>query len=247
LTAERVFAVGDVHADWEKFNLFLERKKPDTVIACGDFGFWPGFKRIVATGQENGPRYTDIWKEGLIKNGNCPIFFCDGNHENHWKLIELVEKHGREHPIEVLPGVFYCPRGCIIEINGKKILLFGGAFSVDRHLRRMGVDWFPEEIPSYSELEFALENIKKHGGIDIVVSHTAPRVLDVPGVIKELDKYDSARDMLDVILKETNPELWFYGHFHRAHEATVGNTRFIGLTTTNRFPEDENFYKKLTL
>ena len=37
----KVLVVGDIHGDWGKLNSLLTVKRPDIVLQCGDFGWWP--------------------------------------------------------------------------------------------------------------------------------------------------------------------------------------------------------------
>jgi len=124
---------GDIHADFTQFNTFINKKKPETIICCGDFGYWPIY---------NDNKYkNDV---DLLKPQNTKIYWCDGNHEQHDLLDELVVKNGRQ-PIEVAENVFYVPRGCILTFNGKNFLFMGGADSIDKQYRKIKIDWFPQE------------------------------------------------------------------------------------------------------
>ncbi len=231
----RVFGLGDLHGDWE----FLNRLdgQADVILACGDFGYWPGGKYLRADGSVFfAPEYFRLrWTK---------VYFCDGNHEHIWALMDLVDKHGRR-PIEVAPNVFYCPRGTVVKISGKNVLFFGGALSIDREVRTFGETWFPEEVPDGRDLQAAMEAIEtvqaRGEEIHTVVSHQAPSAFRFtakggawpfrgPG----LD--DPTRAMLDEILEKARPRLWLFGHWHICrsgyHEKT--GTRWRGLCSTPR-------------
>jgi hypothetical protein len=127
-----ILIAGDIHACWAGLNSFINSSKPNMMICCGDFGFWP---------RESDSTIT------RLKNNNTRIHWCDGNHEDFWSL------KGRSSN-EIHPNVFYQPRGSVLTLpDGRNILFFGGAHSVDKDVRTLGKDWFPEEVPSYADFE----------------------------------------------------------------------------------------------
>ena len=129
--------VGDVHARFDLLNKAMEHHKPEVVLQCGELGFWPGI---------------DKYSLDKIKNGDCKIYFCDGNHDNHWALRDLKSS-------EAAPNVIFMRRGDVVELAGKTILFMGGAASIDKHIRQIGVDWFPEE--TIAEKDFNNLKIKR--------------------------------------------------------------------------------------
>lgn len=38
-----IYVLGDIHAEFRKLNSFLNKKQPDLILQCGDFGYWPKF------------------------------------------------------------------------------------------------------------------------------------------------------------------------------------------------------------
>lgn len=192
----QTYVVGDIHAEWGLFNTFLNTRRPKTVFACGDFGFWPREEQY------------DIQR---LKNKDTKIHWCDGNHENHWALRD----RGSD---EIHPNVFYQPRGSLLTLpDGRTILFFGGAHSIDKDRRTFGRDWFPEEVPSYADFG-QLDKIKTR--VDIVVSHTCPNEFEVEkhqwlckGAIAQKVN-DPTRDLLSCVLDMFRPSLWYFGHWH---------------------------------
>jgi hypothetical protein len=193
---ERIIVAGDIHADWGLFNTFLNKKRPSIVLQAGDFGFWPRIKKYDIT---------------ALKPHNTKIYWCDGNHDDHWSLKTLTSN-------EIIPNVFYQKRGSVLTLpDGRNVLFFGGAHSVDRDRRTLGFDWFPEEIPSYKEFE-NLKSLNKK--IDIVVSHTCPDEFPVerhPLILRGIftgKVNDPTRKLLSAILEMFKPSLWYFGHWH---------------------------------
>lgn len=49
------------------------------------------------------------------------------------------------------------------DIEGKRIFVFGGAYSIDKAMRTPGKSWWPDEMPLNGFLEFIRERLKyKH-------------------------------------------------------------------------------------
>jgi len=180
----KTLIVGDIHCAWAHLYDLIESESPDQILQVGDFGYWP-----------SSPRY---WP--LPKGLSVPVYFCDGNHEDHWAL--------RNREMNLLDdNLTYMPRGSTMELSdGRKVLFFGGGASIDRHRRIEGVSWFREEVACEKDL-VGIEDV---GPVDIVISHTAPSFIDwVPD-----DLNDPTRKALDVVFEECCPSQWFFGHYH---------------------------------
>ena len=54
---------------------------------------------------------------------------------------------------KITDSVIHLMRGQVFTIEGKKIFVFGGAESIDKEYRIPGVSWWPQEIPSFKEME----------------------------------------------------------------------------------------------
>ena len=85
------YIIRDVHGDFGRLNTFRNHKQPEAVLACGDFGFWPDYvsKREKKSGKPLVPKMHET-----------KLYFCDGNHEDHWALRKLEDN-------EVYPSVLY--------------------------------------------------------------------------------------------------------------------------------------------
>jgi hypothetical protein len=214
------YILGDVHGEWGKLNEFINKKKPYAIYQTGDFGWWPGHKGF---------------EIDIIKNGKTKIFWCDGNHENHDDLERIRNEHPdaikSNSPIEVAPNIFYCPRGTVITLeDGRKMMFFGGASSIDKKWRTPGYDWFSgEDIRPHD-----LDSLDEIGDIDI--SHTCPESF-IGGIWAKNPvgmwdkKNDSANGYLEWILEHHHPKLWVLGHFH---SFTTGFNKGCHWTLLNR-------------
>ena len=220
----KIYAVGDIHAEFEKLNNFINKKHPDLILQCGDFGYWPkqdGKFELGKRKQTWDGRYINKqkWYQCSIKNKNTKILFCDGNHEDHESLKALTNN-------EICPNVFYMPRATTSTLpDGRKILFIGGAESGDIESRKLGFDWFREEKITRNDIDrITAQNI------DIVISHTCPREFlnELPS--PSLEKInDQSVDYLSEILYKYKPSLWYFGHFHLCKKGTYKNTKWVAL------------------
>ena len=214
-----IYVVGDTHADFGWLNEFIGKNTPEIVMVCGDFGIW---------------QYGhDVWYHDSIVNPETKIYFCDGNHEKHSYLCDLVRKYGWENPIEIKDNIFYCPRGSSITLpDNRRVLFFGGALSVDKHLRKAYFDWFPEEEITQQECNRVSENDK----YDIVISHTCPREFHDRMFSKCTNAWKNKPDVSEIYLSDiyhrVNPSLWYFGHWHLWDDFIDGNCHFYAMNMT---------------
>lgn len=209
----RLYVLGDIHADFGALNQFINKKQPDIILQCGDFGWWPhrhGTEKITRNRR---------FDQYAVKPGGTKIFWCDGNHENHDDLQErIAAAPGQSLEIPV-PGCHYMPRGSVLTLpDGRSVLFFGGAMSTDKEGRVEGDDWWAKEVPTQDDLDYAREQVAAHGGrVDVVISHTGPLTFLRKLPVKEIDPArleDPTVAFLDAILDEFRPKQWFFGHFH---------------------------------
>ena len=212
----RVVVTGDIHGSWGYLNKLLNKHGPDMCLCCGDFGWWPKFTgRSFVHGQQP-------WSNEGVKPQGSMVYWCDGNHEDH----EDLDSQGRRQKDSIVcyENVVYKPRGTVLVLpDGRTVLFFGGAQSIDQGLRTPGFDWFDREIPSRSEYDRAMS----HDRVDIVISHTCPSSIIPSGQLAKCQ--DPTRDMLEDILGNYKPSLWFFGHWHTHYESVSRGTKFIGL------------------
>ncbi|MCF8019867.1 MAG: metallophosphoesterase [Vallitaleaceae bacterium] len=204
---QKIIITGDIHMEFGRLNELINKKKPDLIICCGDFGYWPHVKW--------GEPLTNIKLQGTDK-----VLWCDGNHEDHWALQQ------RETD-ELAPGIIYMPRGSTYTLDdGRTIMFMGGADSIDKQWRTIGIDWFPEEIITYKDLE-GLPDIK----VDIFITHTCPNEL-VLDLIKHYPEknYEPSNQALSELWSRYKPDLWFFGHWHHYKELKMMETRCYALS-----------------
>jgi Icc-related predicted phosphoesterase len=196
---KKVIVTGDIHNDFGHLNTLINKKRPELVICCGDFGYWP------------------LWGNPLsdIKTQGAKILWCDGNHEDHWRLRDRTTD-------ELAPNVFYMPRGSTYTLDdGRNILFMGGADSIDKHMRKEGLDWFREEVITQKDL-YDLPDIKA----DIFITHTCP-----VGLVNDLRRFyekdvEPSNWALTELHKHYKPDLWFFGHWHMYREGVYFGTKW---------------------
>jgi len=202
----KTLIVGDVHGRFGDLNAFINKQKPELVIACGDFGYWPNFDK-------------DGFGFDFIKPQGSEILWCDGNHEDHWSLRDRKTD-------ELVPNVHYMPRGSTFTLDdGRTILFMGGGDSIDKNARTIGIDWFPQEVIRQKDLD-NLPDIK----IDIVISHTCPLELVDTMIQGRYKSVEPSNHALSVVFEKYKPDLWYYGHWHFFKETTLRNTKFTALS-----------------
>lgn len=122
------------------------------------------------------------------------------------------------------PNILFAKDGEVYNFNNHKVLVIGGAYSVDKYFRlARGYNWYESEQPS----EKAKNKIKRvlkdlDNKIDIILSHTCPykylpREMFLEG-INQSTVDNSTEYFLDKIEKTTDYNLWYCGHYHTDKE-----------------------------
>lgn len=201
-----IYVTGDLHGDIERFadKAIKKLKKGDTLIVLGDFGFlWSGDKA------------EQKHLKWLTKR-RYRILFIDGCHEN----FDLL----RDYPVEdfmsgrarhIGGNLYYIQRGSILEIEGKKLLCFGGAESWDKEDREEGLNWWRAELPTSDELEYCAENLKAAGSeVDYILTHDAPlQILEFTQLMRGQPNW--LHNFFDQIMKTTRYKKWLFGRYHK--------------------------------
>lgn len=195
--------------------------KNTTIIQVGDFGV--GFRSRARMDEE-----MTTLNERLARNENN-LLVIRGNHDDP----SYFDGNYNFSNIEFLPD--YTVR----EIEGKTYLFVGGALSIDRCVRRAGVDYWLDE-------KFVLDVDKLNsieGNVDIVIAHSSPSFCE-PVDFNELVWYYVAQDpaLHNELLQERKDfetmyntlklnghriEYWFNGHFHFTKEELINDTNFM--------------------
>jgi hypothetical protein len=101
-----------------------------------------------------------------------------------------------------------------------------GAFSIDKHFRILGRDWFPQEELNYRETHDCME---MYAAVKptVVLSHDCPRFIF---------GYKSHTSVLLANLFEVHrPALWIFGHHHVSLYRNILGTEFKCLSELDTF------------
>jgi 3-oxoacid CoA-transferase subunit A len=210
----RVYVTGDFHGQIsdlaERVECIPNSSKDDLLIVLGDCAF---FYSVY---------YNDLGKDFARQKyaAKLPItLLCiQGNHEVPYKEMlakknKLLGGDGFESN-----GIYFADNGTVLKINGKKCLVVGGAYSVDKDWRLMrGSAWWNNEELSDDELNSIYEKVK-NSHYDFVLTHTCPydklpREVFLEGV--DQSKIENRTEKaLQRIKYAITFDHWYCGKFH---------------------------------
>lgn len=208
-----VYITGDIHGSLEPIHDLIKRHRPtenDVVVILGDVAV----------------NYTGTLRDIVMKdemNRLGPTFFCiHGNHEDRPQNIASYKERewhgGRVLYEEKFPRILFPIDGDIFELEGKRCIVIGGAYSVDKLYRlSRGMKWWPDEQPTPAIKEHVEQQLSANM-IDVVFSHTCPEKYIptecfLPGI--DQSKVDrSTEQWMDKIEDHLSYEAWYAGHWH---------------------------------
>lgn len=212
-----IFITGDVHRDFQRIWEFAEKtplvwSKEDVLIILGDAGI---------NYYLDDDDYSLKYELSMLP---FTLLCIKGNHELHADQIdsyrELLWHGGIVYCEEEYPNLLFAKDGEIYDFNGKKAIVIGGAYSVDKYARlRSGSAWFDTEQPSDTVKDYVERQLERAGWrVDYVLSHTAPKPYEptwafIPGLNQALVD-DSTEKWLSTIEQHLDFEQWFCGHYH---------------------------------
>lgn len=138
-----------------------------------------------------------------------------GNHENYFRINSIPFEETKYGPARrISERVYFLKNGHIYNINNQTIWIFGGATSTDKIYRKEGVSWWPEEVPSYSEMTEGIKNLDNaFNKVDFIITHTIPDDL-----IFYVNPHNSipcpVASYFNTIYKFNTFHHWYAGHFH---------------------------------
>ena len=210
----KFYITGDTHGNFNRIDYFCQRfetSKEDILCILGDAGI----------------NYYLNKKDYMLKQvlQDMPItFFCiHGNHEERpFNISTYITKKwngGIVYYEEEFPNILFAKDGEIYNINGKSVLVIGGAYSVDKEYRLLkGWSWFKDEQPNKEIVKYIEKQITKQRHFDIVLTHTCPiktepRHMFLPFI--DQSKVDKTTELLlQRIADWITFDNWYFGHFH---------------------------------
>lgn len=225
-----IYITGDKHGDLRGIVLFCEEvylTKEDVMIILGDVG-------LNYNPPSDGQSY--LLKEYYSKNITCTLLCIHGNHEDNPEYMEdMMSKEWNGGTVfyeEEFPNILYAKDGEIYELNGKKYLALGGAYSIDKGYRLThGWRWFVNEQMTPEVRQRCEDNLEKIGWeVDVVLSHTVPISAEpVEEFIEGIDqsKVDKTTEIwLEKIKNKLTYKKWYAGHFH-CEKTKPGNIEIL--------------------
>jgi predicted phosphodiesterase len=210
-----IYITGDTHRSFGRIELFcrqMKTTKKDILIMLGDVG-------INYDADEE-----DKQLKKKLHRLPLTLFCIHGNHEQRPQCIPgYTEKvwHGGTIFIEPeYPNLLFAKDGEIFDFDGRKCIVIGGAYSIDKFFRlERGGHWWENEQPS-DEIKERVENALKDANwqVDTVFSHTCPLKYEptegfLPGIDQStVDK--STEEWLDSIESRLHYKQWYCGHYH---------------------------------
>lgn len=208
------YITGDKHGNLSgiiQYCNFKNTNKDDVLIILGDAG-------INYHGEKDKEK-----KESIAKT-NITLFCIHGNHEQRPQTIETYKEKimygGIVYYEEEYPNILFAKDGEIYDFDGYKVLVIGGAYSIDKYFRiRNNEHWWADEQPSEELKETLLTKIRtEKPKIDIVLSHTCPyKYIPIEALIPGVDQAlidQSTERFLDRLEEEIDYKKWYCGHFH---------------------------------
>ena len=230
-----IYITGDTHREIYRLH-DIEKNKDNMLIILGDAGI----------------NYYLDERDKLLKEQlnsyNIKLFCVQGNYEERPENISTYKEvdmfGGKVFIEEEYPNLIFAKNGELYDIDNKKILVIGGAYSVDKNYRIIyGYPWFKNEQLRKEEMNNILNKYKGQH-IDIVLSHTCPLKYEPTEVfmkgINQSDVDKSMEKFLDKVEESIDYDKWYCAHYHT--EKQISKLEFM-FGRIKVFDKDE-FYPK---
>jgi hypothetical protein len=190
--------IGDIHGKFGPYKKIINACEES--IQVGDLGI--GFTDRWGRPCENPPHYA------MVRSNHR---FIRGNHDNPASC--------KNHSQWIPDGAF---------LYDDRMMLVGGAYSIDKAYRTEGLDWWPDEELDYPTLSNIIMSYEIRRP-EIMVTHEAP-----DSVARQLfnvtEGYPSRTRQAFAVMFEIHPPLvWVFGHWHEHRDVVINGTRFICL------------------
>lgn len=208
-----IYITGDTHRLFSRFYPYTYNEE-DMIIILGDAG-------INYYLNDEDKDFKDY-----LKRFNTKFFCIRGNHEERPEKIlsykEIDMFGGKVYLEEEYPYLIFAKDGEVYNIDNNKILVIGGAYSVDKNYRlQNGLNWFSDEQLTNEEMNKIFDKVKGQH-FDIVLSHTCPHKYEPTEVFlpylnqNMIDK--RMEYFLDKIENNITYDKWYCGHYHTEKE-----------------------------
>lgn len=222
-----IYYTGDTHGQILKITNAIRNSrisKEDTIVILGDAGF-----------NYYGNDFGDKRTKYKLNEIGITVFCIHGNHEMRPETISTyttkIWNGGVVYYEEAYPNILFAKDGEVYDLDGRKSIAIGGAYSVDKFYRlRNGFHWFADEQPS-DETKAHVEAVldKLNWQIDQVLSHTCPyKYVPLEAFMSGINQDtvdNSTEEWLDFIEDKLTYKRWLCGHWHI--DKRIDNLRFV--------------------
>lgn len=222
-----IFYTGDTHGKIFKITNAVRNSTitvSDTIVILGDAGF-------NYYGNDSGDKKTkyDLNQVGIT------VFCIHGNHEMRPETISTyvtkLWNGGVVYYEQKYPNILFAKDGEIYDLDDRKTIVVGGAYSVDKFYRlRYGFRWFDDEQPSAETKAYVEEVLEEHNWtIDQILTHTCPlKYTPTEAFLPNIDQSTvdySTEQWLDSIEERLTYKRWLCGHWHI--DKKIDDLRFV--------------------
>lgn len=218
------YITGDIHGDVNRIayfanNILDSEKSNNALIILGDAGF------------NFGRKTSANYRKQKANQCGVRVYCVRGNHEDRPEnfakdmVIMFDEDIGGEVLLQPkFDNIRYLRDGACYNINGNRILVIGGAYSVDKPWRIMSGDfWYEQELLTTEEMS-AIEKKYTNEHFYAVLSHTGPDLyLPRDQFIAEVDQrtVDYSMELwMDKFKDKITWDKWLFGHYHVDRQVT---------------------------
>lgn len=218
IDTEDVYTVGDIHGYPQAVVREMRRRniRDAALILLGDCGLGMLLDKVLPHLQQE-----------LAEHNNV-MYLVRGNHDNPFRFAE-GQGTGYDR-IRVLPD------STLVNIHGELGIVLGGAFSTDRHSRRLGETYWEEELLDMALAERAAKALPRP--VSFVLAHNAPEPPNADGSFlgrQALNQHDrelirmayDEQDKVSRALELFHPARWYAGHWHLHADFMSGDTRVL--------------------
>ena len=177
---------------------------------------------------------TDEKKKKILANYGIRIYCVRGNHEERPENLNFEKSYdddvmGEVYIDPINSEIRYFQDGEVYLIEGRRCLVIGGAYSVDKwyRLNRAGLTedtnnpklsgWFADEQITDWEMQ-AIAYHQFGQDYDFILTHTCPLSWEPRdlflGCIDQSKVDKSMEQFLDEVRYEVNWKIWCFGHYH---------------------------------
>ena len=200
----RFGALGDIHGDFDSVHRIMRQHS--------EISFWVCVGDVVDAA-------------GRYESFEARLFWIKGNNENFDRIASG----------DLPAGLHYIPNGTLQTIDGLRVAGLGGTFAPTMY------ETLAAELPhpkkgSAKATELAdrrrhfvreeVEACKRLHGVDLLLTHEAPRPFRVGG---EGRANDAGKTPINEVLSAMKPRLHLFGHHHRFAEMDVQGVRSVCL------------------